>query len=581
MFRTVLCILLIGTAWSPADASGLQTRLRRPVAIDLSADGGWLYVANRDAGSISVVDTSTRSVAAEIDLGGRLSDLALVDENRLLVLDEGQHQLVFLTGGNSEWSVAQRLHVAEYPVRLAIDQERSRCYVTSLWSQCVTVVYLTPAEGESPPSLKLAETLDVPFEPRELCLAADDTRLIVAGAFQGALAVFDTTSRALLADHPLPGHNIRGLATVGPVRQLLVTQQELNPIGRATQDDVHWGNVITNELVSLPLFDVCDPEADLRRLRSVVYLGEAGRGAGDPGQIAVGNDGRFAVVLSGVHEVALLQDVSGYVRHRIPVGSGPQAIVLGPNDRMYVADTFADTISIVDTEEAKVVETISLGPQPELSLAERGETLFFDARLSHDGWMSCHSCHTNGHSNGALNDNLSDGSFGAPKRVLSLLGVADTGPWAWGGNVKTLEEQMKNSIHVTMQGSAPADEEVAALVGFLGTLHAPPPLADNAHAASMAEVERGAKLFDELDCRRCHQPPTFTSPSVYDVGLHDARGNNEFNPPSLRGVGRRTALLHDGRATSLAEVFESYEHQLPRQLSTAERDAIVRYLETL
>src|SRR2546429_167098 len=82
---------------------------------------------------------------------------------------------------------------------------------------------------------------------------------------------------------------------------------------------------------------------------------------------------------------------------------------------------------------------IPLGPQPELSLAERGELLFYDARLSHDGWFSCHSCHTDGHSNGLLNDNLGDGSFGAPKRVLSLLGVRDTGPWAWNGTMPDLE----------------------------------------------------------------------------------------------------------------------------------------------
>ena len=48
--------------------------------------------------------------------------------------------------------------------------------------------------------------------------------------------------------------------------------------------------------------------------------------------------------------------------------------------------------------------------------------------------MSCHSCHTDGHTNGQLNDNLSDfKTFGAPKRVLSLLGKRDTMPLAWNG----------------------------------------------------------------------------------------------------------------------------------------------------
>src|SRR4029077_18036898 len=114
--------------------------------------------------------------------------------------------------------------------------------------------------------------------------------------------------------------------------------------------------------------------------------------------------------------------------------------------RVYVADELSDTISVVDLKEARRIAEISLGSQPELTMADRGERFFYDGRLSHDGWMSCHSCHTDGHSNGLLNDNLGDGAFGAPKRVLSLLGVAQTGPWAWNGEVHDLETQIKKSI---------------------------------------------------------------------------------------------------------------------------------------
>ena len=73
-----------------------------------------------------------------------------------------------------------------------------------------------------------------------------------------------------------------------------------------------------------------------------------------------------------------------------------------------------------------------------------------------------------------LNDNLSDGRFGDPKRVLSLLGISDTGPWAWNGQVKTLEEQVTNSIKQTMQGTLPETSDVAALVAYLKTIPSPP-----------------------------------------------------------------------------------------------------------
>jgi hypothetical protein len=241
---------------------------------------------------------------------------------------------------------------------------------------------------------------------------------------------------------------------------------------------------------------------------------------------------------------------------------------------------FSDTVSVVDLATATQTDQFSLGPQPQPTPAQLGEMLFFDSRLSHDGWMSCHSRHTDRHSSGQLNDNLSDGSFGAPKRVLSLLGVGQTAPWAWIGEVKTLEEQVTNSIAKTMRGGAPTEEQVAALVAYIKTLPAPPP-GDSATGRNASEVRRGEQLFETLDCVRCHTHPTYTSPRAYDVGLTDSDGNRTFNPPSLRGAGRRHALFHDARATSLNNVLAEYKHQLDRELSGSELEALLQFLKSL
>ena len=75
--------------------------------------------------------------------------------------------------------------------------------------------------------------------------------------------------------------------------------------------------------------------------------------------------------------------------------------------------------------------------------ADRGELLFFDAHLSRDGWLSCHSCHTDGHSNGLLADTLGDGTYGTPKRTLTLRGTVLTDPWAWNGSMQYLQDQIE------------------------------------------------------------------------------------------------------------------------------------------
>jgi cytochrome c peroxidase len=175
--------------------------------------------------------------------------------------------------------------------------------------------------------------------------------------------------------------------------------------------------------------------------------------------------------------------------------------------------------------------------------------------------MSCHRCHTDGHANGQMNDNFSDRSFGAAKRVLSLLGVKDTLPLAWNGQVETLEQQIHNSVTKTMQREdALPSEDVTAIAANLKTLRLPPPLDELRATRDAAAVERGRVIFVRRNCASCHTPPHYTSSGVYDVGLRDAQGSREFNPPSLRGVSHRGPFFHDSRAPTLEDVFQVHQH---------------------
>ena len=572
---TIFALLLADGLFPPA-AKALETKLRRPVALVASDDGKWLYVANRDSGSLSVIDIANQAVANEITIGARLSDLTKVDDHTLLASDEKQHELIVLTGEAKEWKAAARLRVAPYPMRLQWASEPSRCYVTSLWSKTVSLVELSKDDANSP-RMTLAKTAELPFEPREMCLTQDGKFLIVADAFAGMLGVLEAKSLKQIAQKTIAGHNIRGLAQSPDGKWLLVAQQELNPLARSTEDDVHWGNLLMNLLVSLSLPDLLSPESDGRIHHTTRELGEPGRGAGDPGALHIDSQGQIAIALSGVNEVAFSKE-DGLSFQRIPVGRRPVAMVSAHDGQLFVANMFSDSISIIHPGKPGRTAEISLGENPQPRPDQIGEMLFFDSRLSLEGWMSCHSCHTDGHSNGQLNDNQSDGTFGTPKRVLSLLGVGETGPWAWNGEMKTLKQQIASSIEKTMQGEKPPEDKVDALDAFLETLPAPPVSLEQ---QNISEVQSGRELFQALDCRRCHTPPLYTSPKVYDVGLKDSWGHRQFNPPSLRGVGRRSLLFHDGKAHSLEEVFLKHRHQLDRALTKEELERLTRFLRSL
>ena len=242
---------------------------------------------------------------------------------------------------------------------------------------------------------------------------------------------------------------------------------------------------------------------------------------------------------------------------------------------------FDDSISEIQLHPLRLQAEISLGKMRALASAERGEVLFFSAKLASDGWYSCHSCHTDGHTNHLVNDNLSDGSIGAPKRVLSLLGVGKTGPWAWNGQVEHLAEQVRQSVEVTMQGRPLTSPQVADLAAYIRQFQPAPSLLEARGTVDRDLVRRGAAVFASAGCGDCHAGRQYTTTGTYDVGLRDEKGNRNFNPPSLLGVSQRDHLLHDGRAADLSDLLQRWRHGQQQPLEESQRKALVHFLRSL
>lgn len=567
------------------DSHERQPQFRGPVALALLDDGKLLLTANRRSGSISVIDTAADRVTGDVSIGKKLSDLVAVPgRDLLLATDEEAHEVILVLRKDRTLSVAARLPVAAYPVSIAVNRAGTRCFVASLWTRRLSVIDLVKSgAGNETDSLSVSKIISMPFAPRKQLVAnSPDERLIVADAFGGRVAVVDMARGEIDHVRELPAHNIRGLALNSDGSRLLVSHQILNPLARTTPDDVHWGMLMGNVVRSLKLRNVLGNEKDIDVLKECVVhpVGEAGNAAADPAQIALVAKGLIAIALAGVGEVGLLSEDDSNMR-RVAVGGRPAALVVSPDGRhVYAADELRDTVSAVNVAAATKRAEISLGPQPGLTLADQGERLFYDGRLSHDGWMSCHSCHTDGHSNGLLNDNLGDGAFGAPKRVLSLLGVGRTGPWAWNGQMQDLEAQIRKSVETTMRGRSPKDEQVQALAAFLKTLPAAPSV-DCSENVEPDSIAHGKSLFETRRCTRCHVPPEYTSSATYDVGLKDEFDYSKFNPPSLRGVGQRDELFHDNRAKSLGDVLTRFKHQLDEELPARDLADLLAFLRSL
>jgi YVTN family beta-propeller protein len=568
--------LLVNTLLSSADTPGTgKARVRRPVALVLADDGKWLFVANQRSGSISVIDTAALRPVAEVEVGRRLADLTTAARgSRLLAVDEEAGELVLLIRKGTAIEPAGRFKVGASPVSVQAAGDGSRCFVALLWSQQLAILEPTAKEPH-------VQSVRLPFAPRRQLLVRDATKLFVADSFGGHFAVVDVPRGDVESVRELPAHNIRGLALAPDGEHLLMAHQMLSSQASSTFDDIHWGNLLTNNLRTLVLTVMLAPKADPLDHGRLDYLGEVGRGAGDPAGIAVTPDGTVIVALAGLGEIALGPDSHGGWQ-RLAVGRRPTAVAVSPDGRRaYVANTFADSISVVDLKARKVEEEVSLGPQPELSPSDRGELLFHDARLSHDGWFSCQSCHSDGHTTGQLNDNLTDGSLGTPKRILSLRGARDTAPYAWNGKMPDLESQVRQSVQSTMQGTKPTDEQVRDLAAFVRTLSPPPSLTRLRGEVDEAAARRGQSVFQREGCASCHAPPAYTSANTFSVGLSDEAGNTTFNPPSLRGVSQGGLYFHNNSAATLEEVFTRHRHQLKQELPKQDLEDLLAFLRSL
>lgn len=605
--RTVGMFFGLIVAWRiPVSAQDAPARdvLRRPVA--MAVDSGRLFVATSQDGSVSTVEPTSRQVLGTVRVGKSLSDLTTLGDGRhLLATDETDHAILLLdTHKPREVEVVARLPVSKHPVRVVAGHSLQWAAVSSLWSQRLTLIRIERNDNKTP-RLSVSKTIDLDFAPRGLLIVPGDAaksesektpsqreeRLLVADAFGGRMIVIDPQTGATTNSLAVGGHHLRGLAihagissAAMPKTSLLIAHQMLNSNTSTTHEHVFWGAVIGNRLRAIELHEVLEGKRFDAAPGSVEVLGRPSAAAGDPGAVVVTKAGATVIALSGINEVAVRRRPEDVFSER-SVGQRPTAVALSNDEKtVYIANSLDDSISFLDIESLKVTTfPLSEGKKAPLTLAQRGERLFYDSRLSLDGWYSCHSCHTDGHTNGLLNDNLGDEYFGAPKKILSLLGTSETMPWAWNGGAPSLEAQLRKSLTVTMQadGDDITEDNIQALKAYLTTLTPPPGLDMARGTVDSVAVERGAAVFRKQACADCHAPATYTTPGTFDVGIHDERGMKAFNPPSLRGVSQRAPYFHDNRAATLPDVFGRFKHGLKGDLTDAERVDLIAFLRSL
>ena len=275
------------------------------------------------------------------------------------------------------------------------------------------------------------------------------------------------------------------------------------------------------------------------------------------------------------------------------------------------------------------------------SAAVLGRRLFFDARLSRDGSVSCASCHD---AERAFTDGRRVSSGVANRRgtrnAATLVNRGYGQSHFWDGRARSLVDQVLQPIEHELEMALPRATALARIAAdptyvahFHSALASEVSLTALAHAlatyvatifsgdapfdryaagdtlALTAEQRLGRRLFDgKANCSACHRGANFTDEQFHNTGAaikngvltdsgrfqvtRSAADIGGFKTPTLREVARTAPYMHDGSLETLAQVIDFYDRggtpnqQLdlqirPLALTSAEKRALIAFLHAL
>ncbi len=269
-----------------------------------------------------------------------------------------------------------------------------------------------------------------------------------------------------------------------------------------------------------------------------------------------------------------------------------------------------------------------------------GKRLFYDGRLSKDGFTSCASCHQQFASFATYDHDLSHGinnSF-TTRNAPALVNLAWMKEYHWDGGINHIEVQPLSPITAKNEMGEKLDSIIfklkkdtsylrmfkaafgspvinsqrilKALAQFTGNLVS--------YNSKYDKVQRGEASFNRYElngynifkthCAGCHKEPLFTDYSYRNNGLTLNRFNDigretitglakdslKFKVPTLRNVQVTFPYMHDGRLFSLYKVVEHYRTGIQTDqptldsslknrinISTKEKNDLVFFLYTL
>ena len=582
-----------------------------PLDVVASTDGGTLFVAFYDANQLGVFDTGTEALVGRIDLPGQPTSLELDGAGETLYVCCAAPQSTVCAINTVSLQITRRYDAGHTASGLALDASQQRLFVCNRFDNDVSVIdrgsgreiARVPTIREPCAAVIAAESGVVfvvnhlPLDPADSFDVAAEVTVIFPNDVNRDS--FETKSIRLpngstscrdiaispdgkwayvthtLARYQLPATqlergwmNTNALSLIDVKRQVLLNTVLLdsvdagaaNPWGVATAADgarlcvTHAGSQEVSVIDVQAVTEVLRAAAEGRQVDATIYGRNLVKAADAPNDLALLHGKRRRITLSPSGPYA-------DINLQAPDVSGPRGVAI-VGSKAFVACYYTDNLAIVDLEKKSghPVRLVALETHTKMDQTRIGEMLFNDARLCFQHWQSCASCHPDARADGLNWDLLNDG-LGSGNNAKSMLLAHRTPPMMISGVRGDAEAAVRAGIRHSLFTVRP-EADVKAIMAYLAVLEPVP--SPHLVDGKMSEAAlRGKNLFfsERVGCYKCHPEPLYTDLKMHDVGSkRDQEVRTEFDTPTLIECWRTAPYMHDGKYTTLQELFQDGKH---------------------
>ena len=590
-----------------------------PIESLYSPDGLRLYVLCQQSGQVRVLDATTQAEIGRVSVGRVPRGMALSQSGDKIYVTNSWDDTISVIDTH-DLKVVNTWSVGMEPSSVVVDRPGRHLFVAARISNDVVVLNAqTGAEEKRLPAGRGASYLTLAPDGLHVYvshiypdqnLGAPRTGVENRTAPESFLTVIDV--QKLTISERLPLHGIAGLFHIAlSADGNLGVAAAMYPKNLVPLAHLEHGGAFA-DVIALFGKDVGEPV--------LLPLDELERYASQPFGVAIAPDksriyvscgGSESIVVIDVHRlldyvhqhpgshVDNLAASANYVIARIPVGLNPRGIVLS-NDgrRLVVANRLDDSLSVIDAQAEKILFTVLLDGPKNLTASRRGEQVFYTARYSFQGQISCSSCHIDSTFDGLTWDLEPDG-FGrdiVDNRILE--DVKGTEPYKWNGANPSLSVECGPRTEKYFWRSENYDEKTLTdLAIYIRNLLPRPNRYLSKDGKLNAAQERGRILFErsvdklgnpieeENRCVHCHSGAKGTDQRSFDVGTTKITDNvGPLDTPQLTNIALTAPYLHDGSARTLEEIWTIYnpndEHGRTGDLNKEDLRDLIEYLKT-